>query len=95
MAWAGVAYASTALGITVEEPPTITVKSSDSSNDLDVPAIVGIAVAGALGVGLVLLGACVLLRRRNARQRSEWWNTQPGGPATRQPEPRADTELCN
>ena len=95
MAWAGVAYASTALGITVEEPPTITVKSSDSSNDLDVPAIVGIAVAGALGLGLVVVGACIVLRRRNARQRSEWWNTQCGGPATRKPEPRADTDLPN
>ena len=82
--------ASTALGITVEEMPTITVKSSLSDDDLDVPAIVGIAVAGALGVGLVVVGACVVLRRRNARQRSEWWNTQLGGPATRKSEPATD-----
>ena len=89
------AAASTALGITVEEMPTITVKSSrsDSSNDLDVPAIVGIAVACALGVGLVLVCACVMLRRRNVRQRSEWWHTQLGGPATRKAEP--DTDLPN
>ena len=57
--------ASSALGVTVEKVPTFTVKSarSDSSDDLDVPVIVGIVVACALAVGL-LLGGAVLLRRR-------------------------------
>ena len=58
--------ASTALGVTVEKVPTITVKSdrSDSSADLDVPVIVGIVVACALAVGLLLAGAVLLHRRK-------------------------------
>ena len=61
-----VSDASTALGVTVEEVPTITVESalSDSSDDLNVPLIVGIAVAGALVVGLLSAGACVMVQRR-------------------------------
>ena len=55
--------ASTALGVTVEKVPTITVRS-DSSDDLDVPVIVGIVVACALAVGLLLAGAVLLHRRK-------------------------------
>ena len=60
-----VSDASVALGVTVEEVPTITVESalSDSSDDLNVPLIVGIAVAGALVVGLLSAGACVMAQR--------------------------------
>ena len=58
--------ASTTLGVTVEEVPTITVESDmsdSSSDDLNVPLIVGIAVAGALVVGLLSAGACVMVQR--------------------------------
>ena len=72
--------ASDALGITVEEVPTITVESdmSDSSSDeLTLPTIIGIAVAGALVVGTLSAGACVMVRRRQQQ------NTLVGLPATR------------
>ena len=72
--------ASDALGITVEEVPTITVESdmSDSSSDeLTLPTIIGIAVAGALVVGTLSAGACVMVRRRQQQ------NTLVGRPATR------------
>jgi len=70
------ADASTALGIMVEEVPTINVKSamSDSSDDLNMPLIVGLAVASALVVGLLSAGACVMVHRRRQT-----------GPATRKP----------
>ena len=68
------ADASTALGVTVEEVPTITVESalSDSSDDLNVPLIVGIAIASALVVGA---GVMMLWRQQQ--------NALTGGPATR------------
>ena len=72
--------ASDALGITVEEVPTITVESdmSDSSSDeLTLPTIIGIAVAGALVVGTLSAGGCVMVRRRQQQ------NTLVGRPATR------------
>ena len=68
--------ASTALGVTIEEEPTITFEvaptittSSDSSSALNVPLIVGIA-AGALVFGVLLAsGACVLVHRRQQQNK--------------------------
>ena len=60
---------STALGITVEEMPSITVESnlaSVSSSDLNVPLIVGIA-ASALVFVLLSAGACVVKYRRRRK----------------------------
>ena len=65
--------ASTALEITVEEVPTITVESDmDESDDLNVPLIVGIAIASAL---VVSAGVMMLWRQQQ--------NALTGGPATR------------
>ena len=53
--------------------------SDSSSDDLNVPLIVGIAVAGggALVVGLLSAGVCVMVHRRQQQ------NTLVGRPATR------------
>jgi len=61
--------ASAALGVTVEEVPTITVESDSSSDDLNVLLIVGIAVAGVLAVGLLSAGVCVIVCLRQRRIR--------------------------
>ena len=60
---------STALGITVEEMPSITVESnlaSVSSSYLNVPLIVGIAVSALVCVALSA-GACVVVYRRRQK----------------------------
>ena len=62
---------STALGITVEEVPSITVEStiaSLSSSDLNVPLIAGIAVSALVFV-VVSAGACVVVHRRRRKVR--------------------------
>jgi NAD/NADP transhydrogenase alpha subunit len=67
--------ASIALGVTVEETPSITVEStiaSVSSSNLNVPLIVGIAT-GALVCVVLSAGACVVMhrRRRKVQQQRE------------------------
>ena len=63
---------STALGITVEEMPSITTEStlaSVSSSDLNVPLIVGIAVTSALVFVVLSAVACVVVYRRRQKVR--------------------------
>ena len=67
--------ASIALGVTVEETPSITVEStiaSVSSSNLNVPLIVGIATSALVCV-VLSAGACVVMhrRRRKVQQQRE------------------------
>jgi uncharacterized membrane protein YhaH (DUF805 family) len=71
--------ASTALGVTVEEEPIVEIVGSDSSSDLSVPLIVGIAVGAFVLVVLLSAGACVVVRRQQEQNR-------PGGVSTPDPE---------
>ena len=62
---------STALGITVEETPSITVESTIASvsfSDFNVPLIAGIAVSALVFV-VVSAGACVVVHRRRRKVR--------------------------
>ena len=81
--------ASTALGVTVEEVPTITFESataSDSSSALTVPLLVGIA-AGTFVFGVLLAsGVCVMVHRRQQKNK-------PG--REKLPDPEASTAQLN
>ena len=85
--------ASTALGVTIEEVPTITFESaaadSDSSSALTVPLIVGIAAGALVFGGLLTAGACVMVHRRH-QQNTPGMLKQAGVP-----DPEASTAQLN
>ena len=63
--------ASTELGVTVEEVPTITVEviASDDSSVFNVPLIAGIAVCVLFLVVLLSAGACIMVRRQQKQNK--------------------------
>ena len=66
--------ATIALGVTVEEVPTITVEvirsiASDDSSDSNVPLIAGIAVGVLVLVVLLSAGACFMVRRQQKQNK--------------------------
>ena len=71
--------ASTALGITVEEEPVITVISSDSSSSgLGAPQIAGIAVGGVLALVLFVAVCAFLMVRQRQEQNGSGRVHKPG-----------------
>ena len=72
--------ASTALGITVEEEPVITVISSDSSSSgLGAPQIAGIAVGGVLAL-VLFVAVCVFLMVRQRQEQNGSGRVDKPGP---------------
>jgi len=63
--------ATIALGVTVEEVPTITVGvvGGDDSSDSNVPLIAGIAVGVLVLVILLSAGACIMVRRQQEQNK--------------------------
>ena len=63
--------ATIALGVTVEEVPTITVGviGGDDSSDSNVPLIAGIAVGVLVLVILLSAGACIMVRRQKEQNK--------------------------
>ena len=70
--------ASTALGITVEEKPVITVISPDSSSGLGAPQIAGIAVGGVLALVLFVAVCAFLMVRQRQEQNGSGRVHKPG-----------------